>query len=503
MFWGIILKPGQEYPQTLTIPIKITMAVIADGQQFDEVSKLEYSRVKLESNNQSFFICRLHPSNSPQVPLNLEFSAGSAIKFYVIGPFEVHLSGFTKEPVAYRRISTSEYHEPKRQPGFSQDFKTRILSESDDISQIPESTVSISNNDLIDTVTLREKPTSTGPSKGRKRASVSDSVLEAKFGKIMIQREEELLGPSELGVANTEHSRKANSVDSNSNSISEGSEAGNVFLDPSSSPDVSKMHTQKNSVLSDIDDVQCTFISRHNSQSTPSSPNPANSALLAKAVTIQNHTEEILSKKIQELPQATYPQTVLIATSPFHAVFSAPIGKPSIAMKSLTASTSTSLAESSYPIISSATAKAHSSPSSCTIAPHSGIPDNHPFLTLALDHCSRLEKRTENKTVIEDISFGQGKRAQKGQRVFVRYIGVVVQLKKVIDSNLTAKMPFSFRLGMGEVIHGWDAGLEDMRVGGTRKIVIPSNNIYGSKSFHPEIPPESDMIFIVKLVGLN
>ena len=85
----------------------------------------------------------------------------------------------------------------------------------------------------------------------------------------------------------------------------------------------------------------------------------------------------------------------------------------------------------------------------------------------------------------------------------MRYIGVVVQLKKVIDSNLTAKMPFSFRLGMGEVIHGWDAGLEDMRVGGTRKIVIPSSNIYGSKNCHPEIPPESDMIFIVKLVGLN
>ena len=500
MFWGIILNPGQEYPQVVTKPFKITMAVLADGQQLEEDGKTESSRVKLDYNNQTYFICRLHPSKSPQVALNLEFSAGSEIKFYVVGPYEVHLSGFTKETLYRRTPSVSEDYEPRRLSGFDQILKCRIHSESDDSTHIPSATTATPSSDILDSAILREKTTSSA-SKSRKRTSVSDTALEAKFGKIMIEREEERLANSstpEVNEIKTEAPPKLhNSTDSNSNSVSEGSETGNVFLDPTYSPDVSRSHTAKNSASSELEDILFTSISRNSSQSLPSSPNPANSTLAR--LPLHNNSDEILGRKIPlDVPQVTFPQTVFITASPFHAVLSTAIGKSNISVKALPGATN-SIPENIY-----TNAKNHTSTAPCTIAPHSGIPDNHPFLTLALEHCSRIsEKRTENKTLVEDISFGQGKRAQKGQRVFVRYIGVVVQLKKVIDSNLTAKMPFSFRLGMGEVIHGWDAGLEDMRVGGTRKIVIPSSNIYGSKNCHPEIPPETDMIFIVKLVGLN
>ena len=500
MFWGIILKPGQEYPQIVAKPFKITMAVLADGQQLEEDSKSESSRVKLDYNNQTYFICRLHPSKSPQVALNLEFSAGSQIKFYVVGPYEVHLSGFTKETLYRRTPSVSEDSEPRRLSGFDQLFKCRIHSETDDTTHIPGPTIVVPISDTFDTPVIREKPTSS-VSKSRKRTSVSDAVLEAKFGKIMIEREEERSNSCtpEVIESKTNNSRQHGLTETNSNTHSEGSDAGNVFLDPSSSPDVIRSQTGKNSASSELEEILCTNISRHNSQSLPSSPNPANN-LLAKVTSLHNNIDEMHVRKIQlEAPQVTFPQAVFIATSPFHAVFTPTLSKTSLSVKQISVPTSNSIPESLY-----TNTKPHAAPAQCTIAPHSGIPDNHPFLTLALEHCSRLsEKRTDNKTLVEDINFGQGKRAQKGQRVFVRYIGVVVQLKKVIDSNLTAKMPFSFRLGMGEVIHGWDAGLEDMRVGGTRKIVIPSSNIYGSKSCHPDIPPDTDMIFIVKLVGLN
>ena len=499
MFWGIILKPGQEYPQIVAKPFKITMAVLADGQQLEEDSKAESSRVKLDYNNQTYFICRLHPSKSPQVALNLEFSAGSEIKFYVVGPYEVHLSGFTKEILYRRTPSVSEDSDPRSLSGFDQVFKCRIHSESDDTTHIPGPTIVVPVTDAFDATILREKPTSS-VSKSRKRTSVSDSALEAKFGKIMIEREEERLNSCtpEIIECKNENSRQHSATETNSNTHSEGSETGNVFLDPSSSPDVIRSQTSKSSASSDLEEILCTNL-RPNSHSLPSSPNPANNSLLAKITSLHNNTEDVHARKYQlEPPQVTFPQTVFIATSPFH-VFSPALGKANLAVKPISVATSNSIAESVY-----TNTKPHAASAPCTIAPHSGIPDNHPFLALALEHCSRSsEKRTDNKTLVEDINFGQGKRAQKGQRVFVRYIGVVVQLKKVIDSNLNAKMPFSFRLGMGEVIHGWDAGLEDMRVGGTRKIVIPSSNIYGNKSCHPDIPTDTDMIFIVKLVGLN
>ena len=102
---------------------------------------------------------------------------------------------------------------------------------------------------------------------------------------------------------------------------------------------------------------------------------------------------------------------------------------------------------------------------------------------------------------MEDVNEGKGPKAKSGRKVFVRYIGKL-QNGKVFDSN-TKGAPFSFKLGAGQVIKGWDVGIQGMCVGGTRKLTIPAALAYGSKGAAPDIPPNATLTFEVKLLDVK
>ncbi|KAH8155129.1 uncharacterized protein LAJ45_00138 [Morchella importuna] len=101
---------------------------------------------------------------------------------------------------------------------------------------------------------------------------------------------------------------------------------------------------------------------------------------------------------------------------------------------------------------------------------------------------------------IMDSKVGTGAAAKKGNRLSMRYIGKLDN-GKIFDSNTKGK-PFTFQLGKGEVIQGWDIGLEGMQVGGERRLRIPPGSAYGKKSL-PGIPANSTLIFDVKLIEIK
>ncbi|KAF4635490.1 hypothetical protein G7Y89_g2597 [Cudoniella acicularis] len=101
---------------------------------------------------------------------------------------------------------------------------------------------------------------------------------------------------------------------------------------------------------------------------------------------------------------------------------------------------------------------------------------------------------------IDDKKIGKGPACKKGDRVGMRYIGKLVD-GKVFDSNKSGK-PFSFKLGKGEVIKGWDIGVAGMSVGGERRLTIPANLAYGGKA-QPGIPGNSTLVFDVKLLEIK
>jgi peptidylprolyl isomerase/FKBP-type peptidyl-prolyl cis-trans isomerase FkpA len=115
----------------------------------------------------------------------------------------------------------------------------------------------------------------------------------------------------------------------------------------------------------------------------------------------------------------------------------------------------------------------------------------------------------KNKPIISDslgieiLQQGQGNQAKKGDDVSVNYIGTFLDGKE-FDSNIGKNSPFTFTLGAGQVIEGWDLGLLDMRVGEKRKLTIPSDLAYGSRGTPGgEIPPNSTLIFEVELLGIK
>lgn len=102
---------------------------------------------------------------------------------------------------------------------------------------------------------------------------------------------------------------------------------------------------------------------------------------------------------------------------------------------------------------------------------------------------------------VEDLVEGQGEAAQKGSTVQVHYTGWLTSGSK-FDSSLDRGQPFSFRIGAGQVIAGWEQGVAGMKVGGKRKLTIPPSLGYGRRRVGP-IPANSTLVFEVELLGIS
>lgn len=110
--------------------------------------------------------------------------------------------------------------------------------------------------------------------------------------------------------------------------------------------------------------------------------------------------------------------------------------------------------------------------------------------------------RVVQGVTIDDKKAGTGPAAKNGDRVGMRYIGKLQKNNKVFDSNKKGK-PFTFKLGSGEVIKGWDIGVAGMAVGAERRITIPAHHAYGSRGAPPDIPGGATLVFDVKVVEIN
>jgi len=118
------------------------------------------------------------------------------------------------------------------------------------------------------------------------------------------------------------------------------------------------------------------------------------------------------------------------------------------------------------------------------------------------DNINITKKENMEELKIEDIKIGEGKEAVNGNTLTVNYSGTLVDGTK-FDSSYDRNQPFSFVLGQGRVIKGWDMGLLGMKVGGKRKLTIPSELGYGTQGAGSDIPPNATLIFEVELLKVE
>ena len=110
--------------------------------------------------------------------------------------------------------------------------------------------------------------------------------------------------------------------------------------------------------------------------------------------------------------------------------------------------------------------------------------------------------QTASGLAIDEITIGEGAPATSGKRVTVHYTGWLTDGTK-FDSSKDRNDPFVFGLGQGQVIRGWDEGVQGMKVGGKRKLTIPPALGYGARGAGGAIPPNATLVFEVELLGVG
>jgi peptidylprolyl isomerase len=107
------------------------------------------------------------------------------------------------------------------------------------------------------------------------------------------------------------------------------------------------------------------------------------------------------------------------------------------------------------------------------------------------------------KLVVKEIEKGSGEEAKAGDEVTVQYVGVDYKNGEEFDSSWSRDEPFTFTLGEGQVIPGWDQGVAGMKVGGRRELIIPPELAYGKAGSPPAIGPNETLVFVIDLLEVG
>ena len=153
---------------------------------------------------------------------------------------------------------------------------------------------------------------------------------------------------------------------------------------------------------------------------------------------------------------------------------------------------------------SSTTTTTSASAASTTPATYGTVSDPSPAGTIGTEPTITVPPGAPpTQLEVKDLIVGTGPAAKDGDKVTVQYVGVAYSSKQVFDSSWSRGQPFSFTLGQGTVIPGWEEGVVGMQVGGRRELIIPPDLAYGAQSPGAGIAANDTLIFIVDLQKIN
>ncbi|KAJ8536708.1 hypothetical protein K7X08_035109 [Anisodus acutangulus] len=485
-FWGVELKPGKPYTHNFEQErgrLHLSQATLGTGS----TNKKSIVQCKV-GDKEPIYVCSLLPEKLETCPLNLEFEEDEDVTFSVIGSHNVHLSGFfygASEDCCGDEYG-SDYEEGAAETDSESDDSIEFDYDtedgdgsSDDFSMYPPSPIPNSGV-KIEEILEDEKPTDqNGTSKKSKKKKnqpngTDDSerqiVVKGNTDSPLLESEDEdgfpISGPRES---------KTKSVRSKKSDGTKDQDTGEEAPNEKARDNVDERKGLKKRVRDDTsnaDDHQRGDNAKQNKKNKNK-----------KIVDGEELACEDVSKS------SAHPEHVEAIDEPVS------VGKIEDGQKSTNEKDTDKKKKKKKN-------KKNQQDGKASVTEFEQDKKNGPQ---EVEENKPSHVRTfGNGLVIEDLAMGKpdGKRASPGKKVGVRYIGKLKKNGKIFDSN-TGKRPFEFRLGIGQVIKGWDVGVNGMRIGDKRRITIPPAMGYGTEGAGRDIPPNSWLVFDVELINVN
>uniref|UniRef100_A0A5B7BEQ9 peptidylprolyl isomerase n=1 Tax=Davidia involucrata TaxID=16924 RepID=A0A5B7BEQ9_DAVIN len=529
-FWGIEVKPGIPYTHRFDNErgrLHVSQATLGDFSS----EKKSIVQCNVGDKRPPIYLCSLLPERIETCPLNLEFEEDDEVTFSVIGPNSIHLSGFFLseshdtcrdgyESDSYEDIAETESDE-------STDYDTEDEYEDDfiddDLDMFPPSPVR--NSGVVIEELVDEKPANANengiskrPKKKNRLRATDDNdnsqqqiVVKSGAHVPVLESEDEdgfpISSPrkSKDDVLNT----KGKAEEIKDKRIDEETKRKKAKDDPGHAK---KLKRKVGAIVQDGEQER-------------ESGQPDDSSLATTQVAPENDVKQKKKKRnkkaggkkedgeAQETGIGSKNNGQLEETTTRDMNQALPVGKEHdeklTTEKSLDIDAD-STADENHSKEKKKKKKKEKSKKQETKA-------NASVEQTVIDKdgsTMEIEEKTEakpfqvrsfpNGLVIEELAMGKpdGKRASPGKKVSVHYIGKLKKNGKIFDSNV-GRAPFKFRLGVGQVIKGWDVGVNGMRVGDKRRLTIPPAMGYGARGAGGAIPPNSWLAFDVELVDVR
>ncbi|KAJ0452247.1 putative peptidylprolyl isomerase [Helianthus annuus] len=457
-FWGVELKPGKPYLHQYDDErgrLHLSQATLGSGK-----SKEKAVVVCSVGDKKPIYLCSLLPRKMETCSLNIEFEEYDEVTFSVEGSHNIHLSGFFygEKPDSDGDDYESDSDEDGSFEGAeigSEDDSEFDFDDADDLDDLTDDEMVPNSGVKIEEIVEDEKQNANAVSEQSKKRNKSASKSDEKSSQQTVLKNSSsvpvLESEDEDGFPISSSAKGKDSVSSGTKNT-EGS-AKKIAKKPS---EKSAKRKRDDSVVDDDD-------------------------LTSKPTSVEASTPEVNVKKEKKKNKKNKK-----AKDTLEGANNNTNGVKEEANQEQTPEKAASVAKDKK------NKKQESTPGS-----------------KVTESASAEAKPTQVRTfpnglVIEELQMGKpnGKRATPGKKVSMRYIGKLKKNGKIFDSNI-GNAPFKFRLGVGQVIAGWDVGVKGMRVGDKRRLTIPPVMGYGAKGAGPDIPPNSWLVFDVELVDVN
>ncbi|XP_047329079.1 peptidyl-prolyl cis-trans isomerase FKBP53 [Impatiens glandulifera] len=483
-FWGTEVTPGKPYTHRFDEQkgrLHISQATLGTGSS----TKKSILQCTI-GDKKPIYLCSFLPEKLETCPLNLEFEEDDEVIFSVVGPHVVHLSGFFLEKLhddvvgeydsdSYGEdIADTESDESSdydSEEGYDDDF---IVDDMDMFSR-PAAKSGV----VIEEIGDDEKPVAQNGASRREKKKKSSSIVDHDNSEhqLVVKGATDPIVESEDDDGFPISSAPIGKVDSPSKKEDKKVNAKNNKIKEKNDSSQSKGLKRKAEVIEDEQTRETDHNSAvENTEVVPESNEKTKKDKKKKKA--KTNEEKVSEVGTQGTPIAMDKDKTLVNDS------SSTVEKKKKKKKNKKEKETESNKNSEVSVTDKKDSKE----------------DN-----IEKSETKPYQSRTfPNGLVIDELKMGKpdAKKASPGKKVSVHYIGKLKKNEKIFDSNI-GKAPFKFLLGVGQVIKGWDVGVNGMRVGDKRRITIPPAMGYGSKGAGGAIPPNAWLVFDVELVDVR